>query len=149
MSAMERQPLHDFASRLSCWADQWLQFSNHPDAKSHRREDEVIRRRIAAAIAVLQAELPKFKVNADPGPNTITKLRYAIDRAAPMFPRNHGGAERWHRIADDIKRCLLQHYKTPRPKPGQVICFIGDALALMGINATDESIRKRPKTGNK
>lgn len=148
---LDRQSAHDLAARISVWAEQWRDYSNHPEAKAERDTARNRRnRRIAAALATLQTDLPTFL--ADTAPNRpitfaggfIEPLAYHVERTAPGFASalQHAGTERWHIIADDIERSLLFHYQEA-PKTAAILCFMGDALASIGVNATKDAIRKR------
>lgn len=143
---------HNLAAILAALGDRWADYSGHPDAKVARDNERNRRnRRIAAALAVLQDDLAAFMADTAPrppimfAPGFIEPLRYHVDRVAPGFASalEHGAKERWHIIADHIETILIATYPNVKIKTGAKLCFIGDALAAIGVNVTADAIRKR------
>lgn len=142
------------ASALSILAIDWAA----PAATWCDLETEARGRRIAAALAVLAEELPKF-IEAHDRHQTrvgfvtmfgtqkrlpvLEQLRTSVHNVTPGFGRylEHAGREHWHQLARHIHWNLRHYGGGAFPRKTQLF-FVSATLGAFGIAATPEAIRK-------
>ncbi len=147
------------AAELSLIAIDWAA----PAATWRDLETEARGRRIAAALAVLAEDLPKFVEAHDRGRTRVRfvtmfnvwegtapkplplleQLRTAMACLLPGFGRylEHAGRERWHALARQICWTLCHYGGGKFPKKNQ-LPFVSCVLREFGIEQKPEAIRK-------